>query len=407
MLSSRSRPSLRAYLALAAASAVAVSTAKGQSYTVSAPIGLLAPSTYVSSDGVASANVLGGSMDGFIVGTATRYNGGPSSSNFGTDGWSYNAANQTTTEMGLFSATADSYGVAYQSSTGTRTINIATTGYAGGAADVGTTSRSPEPYGLPIDGAVVAGTSNRYLASGTTAEGTDGWAYNGLTGATNLISLTDADSAATTGSTATDGFRSSGISWIAPNGYIVGFNSQYQGSSHTSLGSQPWIYNPTTGVTTALSGLTGSGDGQGYFYHTPQNSTQDKANFVDTNGNAAGVAQVFSTASGTTSLGTDAWYYNGSTQSFAKIGLYGTIGSQIYTATSGTVGTRSNSLSLITNTGYAAGSSTFYAGGSSSNQSFSVWVYDASASTTTNIGLTTRRIRFHNRNGHWNRRSHV
>jgi hypothetical protein len=272
---------------------------------------------------------------GEVSGSSDRY--GASGNNLGIDSWYFNGS--TTQQIGL---TGPNY--SYSTTGGT---------YEWSALN-----------SLFSNAGYVDGYSKRYSSAGNFL-GYDSWISNGST--TQQIGLTGTNySYATTGGT----YQSSNDFEISATGDVLGQSLRYS-SSGSSLGGDAWYFN---GSSTQQIGLTGTNysytaSGGTYQYNFPYGTNSA--------GNVVGYSQRFSSSG--TALGQDTWYYNGSTTQ--QIGLTGT--NYSFAASGGTY--QSSSPETINNAGDVLGySQGFSASGSSLGQD--AWYYNGS--TTQQIVVT-------------------
>ena len=152
----------------------------------------LTGSVYVSpTNSTRNSSISSLNTNGLVTGTSNRYDG--SGNSLGSDAWLYNAATNTTMQIGLT-------GAGYVSSTGAETSF---------------------PSALSNTG-LVGGFANRY--NGATQEGQDGWVFDNNTDTTYTLDFSQnaAGSASTT------------ISYISDSGIVVGSYIKYTGASSTT-----------------------------------------------------------------------------------------------------------------------------------------------------------------------------
>jgi hypothetical protein len=154
---------------------------------------------------------------------------------------------------------------------------------------------------------------------------------------------------------------------------VLGSSNRY--SATAQVGSDIWVYNPTTAVTTQI-GLFGTA-------YTKADGTRNPT-VLGANMNASG--QVVGTASRYTStggsLGTDAWFWDGTTNT-----VLGLSGSQYTQASTGQRITALNVTGAINNSGQIIGTSTRW-NAANLNTGADAWIYTSSTTSYSQIGLT-------------------
>lgn len=271
---------------------------------------------YVRSDGYRTSDAYLLNDLGQVAGGSTRYSG---SAFRGTDAWFFNGS--STVQLGFT-------GAGYTHADGTR-ISAATH--------------------LSSQGQV-AGLSNRY--SGTINRGQDAWLHSG--GTTVQVGFTGV------GYEQTFGFRSSEVSLLNDQGQAAGRSLRY--SSLTGTGQDAWLF--TAGSTLQI-GLNGAG------YQRSDGYRASTARFLNQQGQVAGDSNRYS---GSTSLGVDAWLYDGTIT--VQIGLTGS-------GYERSDGYRFSSLSALNDQGDVLGSSARYSG--STDLGRDTWIADSAG--TLRIGL--------------------
>lgn len=329
---------------------------------------------------------------GSFTTTATANNGGGPSESYGVNG-------MNTSGVVIGSATQ------YYTSNGTN-MGLAAwvSGTNGVAARIGMTSanytaangsQSSSPSYINNNG-VVAGYSTDY-ASAANGSYNDGFIYLPSTGNSTLIGLS--------GLSITDPNYSAAYTTTSVAGLTL-VNAYGTTSTTNYTGQAAWSYNLATGTTTKI-GLVGT---------TPANTTAGNYNGGSTamymgagnatypspavfqyataaqsnaSGEIAGTQRIYivgGTSTGTSSAGTDAYLYNGT--SSQVIGPTDTN----HTAGSGST-VRSVNVSGISNNGYVDGTATIYNGNpnatANTSQGTDVWVYSPVTNQSTIIGLST------------------
>lgn len=268
---------------------------------------------YEKTDGYRRSEVVALNDQGHVLGNTDRYSG---TSKQGEHTWLYNGTNtvrlgltgpdyRTTSPARLLNNQGQVAGYTFRNDsdvgndawlyTGTDTIQVGFTGPGYEKSYNG--HRASYVHALNNQGQV-GGYSNRY--SGNTYLGNDAWLYTG----TSTIQLGFTGP----GYERDDGYRSSGIRTLSDQGQAAGVSNRYSGS--TALGVDAWLY---TGTGYIGLGLTGPGYEQSNGY---------RVSTVVTKQNSLGQLAGHSTRySGSTSLGNDAWLYNGAAT--IRLGLDG------------------------------------------------------------------------------------
>jgi hypothetical protein len=277
---------------------------------------------------------------GQVLGFTERFS--PSGDSLGYDGWlSYGAATQLLGLVGTGYEYADASGVhrynvptqlnvagqaiggavRYSSAgkylgrdawlfDGAITQQIGLTGAGYESAEVGGTYRRSQERAMNDAGQVI-GDSTRWDAAGAYL-GTDAWLFNGI--ATQRLGLTGSDYSRPPGYGSTA--YSSSVS-INNQGHVIGVSDRYAydpWSGFVDSGQDGWLFD---GTTTRLIGLI-DGDHQRpniFGYGILRNTTVEKLNG---GGQAIGTSTRYSA---TSSLGQDAWFFDGATTQL--IGLTG------------------------------------------------------------------------------------
>ncbi len=315
--------------------------------TMTSQIGLTGPGyTYVTSDGThEGSEAVQINNKGAIIGTSGRYTS--SGTSLGDDEW-------------IISGT---------------TLQLIP--LPGGANDSYTTSAGNYHYSYLIglnNAGQVAGYTQRYDASGDDL-GADAWFFNGAS--TQQIGLAGA---AYSYATATGTYQINTPEQINDSGDVTGAADRYD-SSGNSLGQDIWYFN---GTSTVQIGLTG-----GVYQYTPttggifRNSVVQALNNA---GDAVGISSRFDSSGN--DLGSDVWFYNGSTTQ--QIGLTGSI----YQSTPSTGGTYQQSRYVQMNT---SGQVIGFSYRDDFTLGLDSWIY--SNGSTQQIGLTGSGYSYTNSSG--------
>ena len=268
-------------------------------------------------------------VDGYFFGTSTRYNGGASA--LGTALWSASTVTGVTVRIGLYDQGGGSQ---FTSSTGSQSSTL-----------------------VGLSEHFSAGTSTRYNG-GASSLGTGAWVANNATGATTRIGLYDAGGGSQF--TSSTGLQTSSI--VDENDtYTIGTSTRYNGGA-SSLGSAAWVAANNTGITTR-TGLYDQGGGNEFTSNTGMQSSTLVSGSLTDGGLVAGYSNRYN--GGATQLGTAAWIANSATGAVTRVGLTG----GVYTAPNGT---RESYVSLF-NDKLVTGISSFY-DASSKNRGDDAWV---------------------------------
>jgi hypothetical protein len=207
------------------------------------------------------------------------------------------------------------------------------------------------------------GSSIRY-GGGASAFGQSVWVYDPADGRLHRAGLVDETH------TRNDGYQSSSAALLlTESGYAAGSSARFDGGA-SYLGGSAWVYDPSDGSTTR----TGLFDGA----HTRSDGYQfSAARLLTESGYATGYSYRYGVPSSL--LGQSAWVYDASDRSTTRVGLF----DGAYTRSDGY---QFSVAYYLTESGYAAGNSSRFDGGTDSLGQ-SAWVYDASDGTTTRVGL--------------------
>ena len=294
----------------------------------------LTGTVYTNSSGNYSGSITGMTSTGKVFGSTNRFSGATA---LGRDTWFFDGT--TTSQIGYT-------GGIYEQSNGSRqsTINASN------------------------DSGLLGGNSVRYLNGTSTSIGQDAWLFDSAANTTVQLGYTSSQYVLATNNT-----RSSNISGVAANGTVLGSSNRY--SATAQVGSDIWVYNPTTATTTQI-GLFGTA-------YTKADGTRNPI-VLGVNMNASG--QVVGTASRYTStggsLGTDAWLWDGTNN--IVLGLSGT---QYVQASTGQRISGLNVTGAINNSGQVIGTSTKW-NAANLNTGADAWIYTASTNSYATIGLT-------------------
>ena len=333
-----------------------------------------------------SARQLTGS--GYVIGSSMRY--GPGQAYAGQSEWLFDPTTRTTTRLGYFDA-AHTDDAGYQSSFAER---VTESGHAFGSstrflpgdsdgessgtsawgydAHSGTTTRlgyfdaahtrndgNQQSHVIDVNESGHAlGTSNRWGAA--SAQGFSSWLYDASSGATTRLGFLDP------AHTQFDGFQDSRASMLTESGYVIGTSSRFP----PSLGvysKSAWLYDAGSGTTTQvglLDALHTRSDGFQYSLPT----------FVTESGDVIGSASRFG---GLFNGGQSAWYYDSATGSTSRAGL-------LDAAHTRSDGYQFSSAELATESGYAGGRSSQYAG---SVEGLSAWLFDSTTGASSRLGF--------------------
>jgi hypothetical protein len=220
-----------------------------------------------------------------------------------------NASGQAAGSSDRFSPTGDFNGndAWFFNGTTSEMINLTGAGYDSNFS--GGTERDAFVDGLSANGKVV-GESDRFTSVGASSLGIDSWLYNGSV--TVIINPTGTGYEYTD----SDGVHRSGLPLGVDNSaHALGFSSRYAADG-SDLGLDTWFYN---GSTTTIIGPTGAGynytDAAGIHRYNAMRGGDDSLR-------ASGDADRYATDG--TYLGSDAWFYSGTTTSIVNLtgGVY-------------------------------------------------------------------------------------
>ena len=291
-------------------------------------VGLYSGAEFTSSaDGSQTSTASAVNSSGQVIGYSTRYNGSASA---GQAAWVADAATGTTTRIGLYSDPS------FTSSNGTQiseTTRLTSTGY-------------------------VFGTSVRYVESGAGGQGV--WVANTVTGITTRIGFYDSSEYANPSSD----YQRSSIAAIADNGYAAGDSNIF--NSLGNVGMASWVANAATGVTTRIGLYTDPG-----FANPSSGLPFSWVAAITESGYVTGHSLHIN--------GQGAWIASAVTGATNRVGLYS--GAEFVS----TASAQSSTVSKITESGYAIGTSARYSGSAEAGQA--VWVASASTGVSTRIGF--------------------
>jgi hypothetical protein len=326
--------------------------------------------TYESASNASVGSIYAMNASGEVLGSSNRYLGG--STQLGNDLWEYNGT--STVILGFnsgYDAQNNPTGVSYTQTSGKQVSSVP---FVAG----------PQVVPLEIDASGdVAGTTQRWSAGTTTQLGQDAWFYPGAGTKSYQVGFTGAGYVTSTLS------RSSSISLLG-NGGVVGTSTRYSSANTTSYGTDAWLATFSGGAISQVQlGLTGAQNGS-FYTAMPTNaltgtesttiSTANANPAINQFNNVAGVSTRYASAISTTTLGADAWYYNGT--STVQIGLTGAG----YTTSAGS---RTSAIAGINNANQVFGTSSRYSSTSTLGFGQQPWCYTASSGTTVMVGLST------------------
>jgi len=370
---------------------------------------------------------------GQVTGTSTRYAGVAGTGgggNLGTSAW-IQPVTGGPTEIGL-TGTGYNYFVSgtvsgFNSSGGyTSTAPYSGTYYSEGvnaqdsSGDVIGTAQSYYNTGLGGNSAAAINSSGG-VTGAYTALGQDGWFYNHASGATTAFGLywstltptiagsqfaalnsqlaysnIPAASKPVGTSASNSTYRTTSVYGISSSGQVVGTSGYYNTSSTSTnaLGTDAFVYNPTTGSYTTIglvsNGFTTAGYpqplGQTSFVSTlgGRSSTvsaiNDKNLIVGTSSLYVGAG----TGNNYTNGGQAAWIANASTGATTQIGLWNQL-TNIHVcnnANQAGVGVYDDYITSMTESGFVAGYSNRYNASNGASFGSDAWVYDSSKGIT-------------------------
>lgn len=352
-------------------------------------LGLTDPE-HTRDDGYQSSEAVILTNSGYVGGISRQYQGTDTGSP-GLSAWIFDSSTRTTTRLGLtdpLHTRADGHQFTYAPL-------VAESGYASGNSKrfdggsvlagesawiydptSGATTRLGYTDALHTrsDGAqwsagvaltesgYVAGFSYRY-GGGDADLGRSSWLYDATSGTTTPLGFTDL------AHTRNDGYQYS-FSRVYDSGYAIGSSWRYNGNAGNILANSPFIYDVRSGTTTSL-GLTDE-------LHTHRDGYQYGGATYDPKSGLV-LGQSFQANGGSTWNGISAWVYEPSTnQTTGPLGLTDA-------AHTRSDGYQESGVRFATASGYAAGYSARYEGGSRS-----AWFYDKSTGTTTELALIDR-----------------
>jgi hypothetical protein len=224
----------------------------------------------------------------------------------------------------------------------------------------------PGAYQNPIGGQLTesgyaTGSSQRY--GGAADLGQSAWVYDASSGVTTRAGFYDAVH------TRNDGYQSSFLGGITESGYATGSSQRFDGPTGPGSNSQSaWLYDASTGTTTRLG-----------FYDAAHTLSNGEHVSIATKLTESGYAAGYSRASNF--VGRSAWIHDAATGVTTRVGL-------IDTAHTRSDGNQYSEVSLLTESGWAAGLSLRYAG--AADRGTTAWVYHAPTDTIDSILLSTR-----------------
>jgi hypothetical protein len=216
-----------------------------------------------------------------------------------------------------------------------------------------------QSYAMALNNAGdVMGTSDRFDSTGSNL-GTDSWVFNGST--TQQIGLSGGSYQYT--NVAGEAVENSTPVSMNNSGQVIGYSKVYN-SSGQQMGQDVWLFNGSTNLKLGLSGPQYVNDLSG--------GITNNASLLNNAGQVAG-----GTILGNgTAVGTDCWFFNGSTTQ--QIGLLG--GVYQYVNNQGLIFRNSNLIAL-NGAGDVVGQSARY-GSSGGSLGSDAWFFDSSTDTT-------------------------
>lgn len=294
-------------------------------------IGLFSGPEFTSSGNAQFSEVDALTASGFISGTSDRFDG---SFDTGQATWVASAATGVTTRVGLFSG--DEF-TGFDGSQISKVLSLTESGF-------------------------LRGSSDRF--DGMEDTGQAAWLANAATGVTARVGLFIGDEF-----TSSTDFKFSYVSSLSESGYASGSSDRYNGTSEYS-GQATWVADASTGVTTRV-GLFSEEE-----FTSSENAQYSFTSAMTEAGYVSGSSIRFD---GAAYAGEAAWIANAATGITTRVGFFS---AEEFTSAAGS---QASFISPITESGYASGYSYRYDGEDQIGQA--AWVTDASAGTTTCIGL--------------------
>lgn len=337
---------------------------------------------HVSSSGYQYSSAGDPTSSGYVLGVSGRYGG---ATYLGLTAWLHDAPGGTTTRLG-FVDSAYTRSDGYQDSRpGLVTESGYVTGYSerfDGATSLGRSAWRRDTAGVTsrigladvdhtrsdgfqfasatalTEAGNVTGYSERF--SGAASMGRSAWFYAAAAEATTRIGLFDVVH------TRSDGYQYATAYQLRESGYVVGHSEVYGGSTFYSQSA--WLYDASQGATTRI-GLFDAAHiaSDGYQYSAIGTLLTESGYVGGWSRHSAG--------------GQSAWLYDASRDATLRLGLF----DAAHTASNGY---QLSSVSALTESGYAAGTSSRYGGTASLGAT--AWIYHAPTETSRSITMSTR-----------------
>ncbi len=303
----------------------------------------------------------------------------------GTSAFFYNSKTQTSVETGLYGP-----GYSYQKTIASLSgLNDGGTGTYASNTDRG------------INNGYQVGTVTPYIDNGNstgTSLGTEGWTYSPATGTTpvslyqsgltpniagfgtsyNGSALSYSYAVTSSVNSATGNYRSTTITALNASGLVGGNSSYYAAGSTSAKGTDSWIYTPATQSYQQV-GLLTNGFASGGTSSFVNLSAQRSSNiaYINAGGASVGTSTEYLSSgpggAGSTGTTTVSWFTPAGGSSI-QIGPT----DANHTAVSSTLGSYVNdSVTIVTDTGYVAGSATRYLANSTTTNGTDAWVYNS------------------------------
>lgn len=274
---------------------------------------------------------------GLTFGHSNRYDG---NNDAGAAGWVASATTGITSRVGLYSGSEFTRSTnSYQS---TQVLAVTESGY-------------------------IHGQSNRY--NGTASVGVAAWVANASTGMTHRVGLYSAPEF-----TGVNNLQASLVTQLTESGFAIGYSTRYFEFSGTSYqnGQGVWAANGSTGVTHRIGLYNGT-----EFTSTSLSTQNSEAVSITESGYVSGYSDRYN---GNTANGRAAWVAQATTGETTRVGFYG---NSEFTRSSDSY--EYSNASILTESGYALGSSNRYNGTTATGTA--AWIADVSTGTTTRLGF--------------------
>jgi hypothetical protein len=370
---------------------------------------------------------------GQVTGTSARYAGVAGTGgggNLGTSVWIQSPAG-TPTEIGLtglgYNYFVSSTVSGYNSSGGyTSTAPYSGTTYTEGVSgqdssgDVIGSATAYYNTGLGGTAQASINSSNGSVTGAYTALGQDGWFYNHANGVTTPVGLywsqlapsiagsqfaslntqlaysnIPAASKPVGTSPSNSTYRTTSVYGISSSGQVVGTSGYFNTSSTATnpLGTDAFVYSPTTGIYTTIGLVSNSFTTIGYpqavgqtSFVNPFGARSSTVSAMNDNNQIAGTSAVYvgvGTGQTYVNQGQAAWIANATTGATTQIGLWNqSTGIHVSNSTSAGIGVYSDAITSMTESGFVAGYSSRYNASNGSSFGTDSWVYDASKNMT-------------------------